>query len=106
MRAPPGWAASCLPARPAGAFEGEAAAGEGTRSVAVSAEVGRGLARALSLHLTLCPPAASALPSIPPTADAPPITFCIVQKRHHTRLFPQPQDQQNRDRSGNVMPGG
>lgn len=38
-------------------------------------------------------------------ADAPPITFVVVQKRHHTRLFPLPQDQQNRDRSGNVLPG-
>ncbi|KAL4452075.1 hypothetical protein ABPG75_007737 [Micractinium tetrahymenae] len=36
---------------------------------------------------------------------APPITFVVVQKRHHTRLFPMPQDQQNRDRSGNIMPG-
>ncbi|PRW57108.1 argonaute 1 [Chlorella sorokiniana] len=41
-----------------------------------------------------------------PDADyAPPITFVVVQKRHHTRLFPLPQDQQNRDRSGNIMPG-
>lgn len=29
----------------------------------------------------------------------------VVQKRHHTRLFPLPQDQQNRDRSGNILPG-
>ena len=39
-------------------------------------------------------------------ADAPPITFVVVQKRHHTRFFPLPQDQQNRDRSGNILPGG
>ena len=42
----------------------------------------------------------------PPLADAPPITFVVVQKRHHTRFFPLPQDQQNRDRSGNILPGG
>jgi hypothetical protein len=47
-----------------------------------------------------------ALPILPSLlADAPPITFVVVQKRHHTRLFPLPQDQQNRDRSGNVLPG-
>lgn len=41
-----------------------------------------------------------------PGADyAPPITFVVVQKRHNTRLFPTPQDQQNRDRSGNCLPG-
>ncbi|KAK2643502.1 hypothetical protein Ddye_025265 [Dipteronia dyeriana] len=36
----------------------------------------------------------------------PPITFIVVQKRHHTRLFPS--DHQNRnttDRSGNILPG-
>ena len=33
----------------------------------------------------------------------PPITFLVVQKRHHTRFFPQtPRDG---DRSGNVPPG-
>ncbi|CAD7705067.1 unnamed protein product [Ostreobium quekettii] len=32
----------------------------------------------------------------------PPITFVIVQKRHHTRLFPVDD---NKDRSGNVLPG-
>ncbi|PSC71066.1 argonaute 1 isoform B [Micractinium conductrix] len=41
-----------------------------------------------------------------PDSDyAPPITFVVVQKRHHTRFFPLPQDQQNRDRSGNILPG-
>ena len=45
------------------------------------------------------------LPAAPPPADSPPITLVIVQKRHNTRLFPMPQDQQNRDRSGNVLPG-
>ncbi|CAI0398011.1 unnamed protein product [Linum tenue] len=36
----------------------------------------------------------------------PRITFVVVQKRHHTRLFPE--DHQNRgttDRSGNILPG-
>lgn len=42
---------------------------------------------------------------LPCCADAPPITFVVVQKRHNTRLFPTPQDQQNRDRSGNCLPG-
>lgn len=32
----------------------------------------------------------------------PALTFIIVQKRHHVRLFPDGRD---RDRSGNVMPG-
>eukprot|EP00887_Chlorella_sp_A99_P007698 scaffold20.g7698.t1 len=41
-----------------------------------------------------------------PAAEyAPPITFIVVQKRHHTRIFPLPTDQQNRDRSGNCLPG-
>ncbi len=34
---------------------------------------------------------------------APPITFMVVQKRHHTRFFPQTP--QAGDRSGNVQPG-
>lgn len=37
----------------------------------------------------------------------PPVTFVVVQKRHHTRLFPA--DHRNRDltdRSGNILPGG
>ncbi len=33
---------------------------------------------------------------------APPMTFIVVQKRHHTRIFPLDQ---NTDRSGNVLPG-
>ncbi|CAB5168276.1 Piwi-domain-containing protein [Rhizophagus irregularis] len=33
----------------------------------------------------------------------PPITFVVVQKRHHARFFPM--DKQNTDRSGNCLPG-
>ncbi|KAH9603059.1 hypothetical protein KSS87_014861, partial [Heliosperma pusillum] len=33
----------------------------------------------------------------------PPITFVVVQKRHHTRLFPV--DNNLTDRSGNIIPG-
>lgn len=36
----------------------------------------------------------------------PPVTFVVVQKRHHTRFFPS--DHRNRDltdRSGNILPG-
>ncbi|KAE8674886.1 Protein argonaute 1A [Hibiscus syriacus] len=33
----------------------------------------------------------------------PRVTFVVVQKRHHTRLFPT--DRNNSDRSGNVLPG-
>ncbi|KAK9804875.1 hypothetical protein WJX72_009755 [[Myrmecia] bisecta] len=33
----------------------------------------------------------------------PPITFVVIQKRHHTRLFPT--SPQQADRSGNVKPG-
>ncbi|KAI9194708.1 hypothetical protein LWI28_008483 [Acer negundo] len=33
----------------------------------------------------------------------PPITFIVVQKRHHTRLFPS--DRSMTDRSGNIQPG-
>jgi hypothetical protein len=31
-----------------------------------------------------------------------PITFIVVQKRHHTRLFPSDS---NKDKGGNVLPG-
>jgi len=33
----------------------------------------------------------------------PPITFVIVQKRHHARFFPI--DRRDTDRSGNCLPG-
>lgn len=33
----------------------------------------------------------------------PPVTFLVVQKRHHTRLFPM--SNREGDKSGNVMPG-
>ncbi|CAN6692256.1 unnamed protein product [Malus baccata var. baccata] len=33
----------------------------------------------------------------------PPVTFVVVQKRHHTRLFPT--DNRRTDRSGNIQPG-
>jgi eukaryotic translation initiation factor 2C len=33
----------------------------------------------------------------------PPVTFVVVQKRHHTRLFAV--DRQQTDRSGNIQPG-
>ncbi|XP_022853100.1 protein argonaute MEL1-like [Olea europaea var. sylvestris] len=36
----------------------------------------------------------------------PPITFVVVQKRHHTRLFPANHGDRNAtDRSGNILPG-
>ncbi|KAI7998954.1 Protein argonaute 1B [Camellia lanceoleosa] len=36
----------------------------------------------------------------------PPVTFVVVQKRHHTRLFPaQHNDHNSTDRSGNILPG-
>ncbi|XP_066392625.1 protein argonaute PNH1-like [Miscanthus floridulus] len=35
--------------------------------------------------------------------EKPKITFIVVQKRHHTRLFPN--DRQWIDRSGNILPG-
>ncbi|GLT99539.1 hypothetical protein SLE2022_169740 [Rubroshorea leprosula] len=36
----------------------------------------------------------------------PPVTFIIVQKRHHTRLFANNyRDRSSTDKSGNVMPG-
>lgn len=34
----------------------------------------------------------------------PPVTFVVVQKRHHTRLFPERGSNQT-DRSGNILPG-
>ncbi|OIW05841.1 hypothetical protein TanjilG_23627 [Lupinus angustifolius] len=33
----------------------------------------------------------------------PPVTFVVVQKRHHTRFFPV--DRSQMDKSGNIMPG-
>ncbi|GLJ52618.1 hypothetical protein SUGI_1119890 [Cryptomeria japonica] len=36
----------------------------------------------------------------------PPVTFVVVQKRHHTRLFANNhQDKSSIDRSGNILPG-
>ncbi|PKA51116.1 Protein argonaute MEL1 [Apostasia shenzhenica] len=36
----------------------------------------------------------------------PPVTFVVVQKRHHTRLFPADHNQRNlTDKSGNILPG-
>ncbi|KAI0510261.1 hypothetical protein KFK09_010862 [Dendrobium nobile] len=36
----------------------------------------------------------------------PPVTFVVVQKRHHTRLFPADHHQKDLiDRSGNILPG-
>ncbi|CAL5184828.1 unnamed protein product [Lathyrus oleraceus] len=36
----------------------------------------------------------------------PPVTFVVVQKRHHTRLFPNNHDDRNStDTSGNILPG-
>ncbi|KAL3535803.1 hypothetical protein ACH5RR_004264 [Cinchona calisaya] len=36
----------------------------------------------------------------------PPVTFIVVQKRHHTRLFASNHnDKSNIDRSGNILPG-
>ncbi|CAA6666327.1 unnamed protein product [Spirodela intermedia] len=36
----------------------------------------------------------------------PPVTFVVVQKRHHTRLFANNhKDRSNTDRSGNILPG-
>ncbi|CAN6304018.1 unnamed protein product [Urochloa humidicola] len=36
----------------------------------------------------------------------PPITFVVVQKRHHTRLFPEDHRARDQtDRSGNILPG-
>ncbi|GAB2268808.1 argonaute 1B [Dionaea muscipula] len=36
----------------------------------------------------------------------PPVTFVVVQKRHHTRLFPNNHNDRNSvDRSGNILPG-
>lgn len=38
----------------------------------------------------------------PSSAYDPKITFIVVQKRHHTRLFPKPNEG---DKNGNVLPG-
>ncbi|KAL8485113.1 hypothetical protein ACS0TY_027417 [Phlomoides rotata] len=36
----------------------------------------------------------------------PPVTFIVVQKRHHTRLFPNNhRDKSSTDKSGNILPG-
>uniref|UniRef100_A0A7N0V8L2 Piwi domain-containing protein n=1 Tax=Kalanchoe fedtschenkoi TaxID=63787 RepID=A0A7N0V8L2_KALFE len=36
----------------------------------------------------------------------PPVTFVVVQKRHHTRFFPFEHGNRNTtDRSGNILPG-
>ncbi|KAI7727780.1 hypothetical protein M8C21_013164 [Ambrosia artemisiifolia] len=36
----------------------------------------------------------------------PPVTFIVVQKRHHTRLFPSNHnDRKSTDKSGNILPG-
>ncbi|KAK7328401.1 hypothetical protein VNO77_22506 [Canavalia gladiata] len=36
----------------------------------------------------------------------PPVTFVVVQKRHHTRLFANNHDDRNNtDKSGNILPG-
>nr|XP_010914964.1 protein argonaute PNH1 [Elaeis guineensis] len=36
----------------------------------------------------------------------PPVTFVVVQKRHHTRLFANNhRDRSNTDKSGNILPG-
>lgn len=36
----------------------------------------------------------------------PPVTFIVVQKRHHTRLFPANHNDRNMtDKSGNILPG-
>ncbi|XP_020258663.1 LOW QUALITY PROTEIN: protein argonaute MEL1-like [Asparagus officinalis] len=35
----------------------------------------------------------------------PPVTFVVVQKRHHTRLFPEIHGSDQTDRSGNILPG-
>ncbi|XP_031487467.1 protein argonaute 1B-like isoform X1 [Nymphaea colorata] len=35
----------------------------------------------------------------------PRVTFVVVQKRHHTRLFPANKGRDSTDRSGNILPG-
>lgn len=36
----------------------------------------------------------------------PPVTFIVVQKRHHTRLFANNhRDRSSTDKSGNILPG-
>ncbi|KAK3146464.1 hypothetical protein QOZ80_3BG0266620 [Eleusine coracana subsp. coracana] len=36
----------------------------------------------------------------------PPVTFIVVQKRHHTRIFPEDHRARDQmDRSGNILPG-
>ncbi|KAF8398821.1 hypothetical protein HHK36_014681 [Tetracentron sinense] len=39
-------------------------------------------------------------------SDQPPVTFVVVQKRHHTRLFANNHDDRRSvDKSGNILPG-
>ncbi|KAK9115724.1 hypothetical protein Sjap_014671 [Stephania japonica] len=38
-------------------------------------------------------------------SSSPPITFVMVQKRHHTRFFPVNKDLNFYDKNGNVLPG-
>ena len=57
-----------------------------------------------SLHVIVLQLAAACLGMGDQSAEyRPPITFVVVQKRHHTRLFPTKPNEG--DRSGNIMPG-
>ncbi|KAK1599224.1 hypothetical protein QYE76_071928 [Lolium multiflorum] len=51
-------------------------------------------------------PGEDASPSIAAEGYLPPVTFVVVQKRHHTRLFPENHGARDlTDRSGNILPG-
>ncbi|KAF3631124.1 Protein argonaute 10 [Capsicum annuum] len=51
------------------------------------------------------PSIAAACASLEPNYQ-PPVTFIVVQKRHHTRLFANNhKDRSSTDRSGNILPG-